>query len=131
MRPRAEFDAAITRTVTARARTEAGAAVAAQLWRGFAEPGYDLRELAGRVTAPTLLVWGTQDAVLPLRAGRQTHRALPGSRLEVLDTGHVVFASDPDGFLTAVEPFLAAAFQRHAGMPTDHPADEPPRNVCR
>lgn len=121
MRPRTEFDTEITRAVAARARTEAGASVTAQLWRSFAEPGYDLRARAGEITAPTLLVWGTRDVVLPLRAGRQTHRVLPGSRLDVLDTGHVVFASDPEGFLASVEPFLDAAFRPGAERAIDAP----------
>jgi pimeloyl-ACP methyl ester carboxylesterase len=44
-----------------------------------------------------------------MRLGRATAAAIPGSRLEVLPTGHVPFASDPDGFLAIVAPFLAAA----------------------
>jgi hypothetical protein len=32
--------------------------------------------------------------------------------LETLPTGHVVFSSDPDGFLAIAAPFLAAAIPR-------------------
>jgi hypothetical protein len=38
--------------------------------------------------------------------GAPPTNAIGGSRLEILDTGHVVFSSDPDGFLAVVEPFL-------------------------
>ena len=34
---------------------------------------------------PTLIVWGHQDAIVPLSAGEAYHRAIPGSRLVVLD----------------------------------------------
>jgi pimeloyl-ACP methyl ester carboxylesterase len=111
MKPRNDHDREITARVVARARTEAGARLDAALWRSFTEPEYDLRGLADRLTAPTLLVWGTKDPILPTNAGRETHAALPGSTLELLDTGHVVFASDPERFLALVEPFAAAAFE--------------------
>jgi hypothetical protein len=49
----------------------------------------------------------------PMRlVGHATAAAFSGSRLEVLPTGHVVFSSDPDGFLAIAVPFLAAASGR-------------------
>jgi pimeloyl-ACP methyl ester carboxylesterase len=36
-------------------------------------------------------------------------RTAAGGRLEMLDTGHVVFASNPERFLALVEPFIADA----------------------
>lgn len=106
MRPRNVHDRAVAELARKRAASRQGAQVAAALWRSFAQPAFDLRGAAARVVAPTLLVWGARDIVLPARAGRETHRAIPGSRLHTLPTGHVVFASDPDGFLSIVEPFL-------------------------
>jgi hypothetical protein len=47
-----------------------------------------------------------------LRGGYATHDAIAGSRLEVLDTGHVVFSSDPRGFLAVAEPFLESVSLR-------------------
>jgi pimeloyl-ACP methyl ester carboxylesterase len=44
-----------------------------------------------------------------MRLGRSTAAAIPGSRLEVLPTGHVPFSSDPAGFLAIAAPFLATA----------------------
>jgi pimeloyl-ACP methyl ester carboxylesterase len=110
MKPGNDLDAAITERVVARAKTADGVAVAASLWRSFTDPDYDLRSRASEHTAPTLLVWGVRDIVLPLRAGRSAHRALSGARLETLDTGHVAFASDPHGFLALVRPFLEETF---------------------
>jgi pimeloyl-ACP methyl ester carboxylesterase len=110
MKPRTDHDRALTERVQTRAKSEAGARTAAGLWRSFASPEYDLRARASEITAPTLLVWGSRDTVLPMRAGRQTQKAIPGSRLESLPTGHVVFSSDPEGFLALVLPFIDRAF---------------------
>ncbi|MCW2690841.1 MAG: hypothetical protein JWR37_5731 [Mycobacterium sp.] len=106
MKARTPSDRLIVSGAVARARTPAGVATAASLWRSFADPEYDLRGCARGIVTPTLIVWGSKDPTLSLRIGRATHAAIPGSQFEVLDTGHVVFSSDPDGFLAAVEPFL-------------------------
>jgi pimeloyl-ACP methyl ester carboxylesterase len=106
MKARTPDDERIVKTAAARARTDDGAAIAASLWRSFATPEYDLRDRAHQITAPTLIVWGAKDPTLSLRVARATHDAIRGSQLVVLQTGHVVFSSDPDGFLAVVEPFL-------------------------
>lgn len=90
MKPVNEHDRAVTARVTARARTRDGATVDAALWRSFTAPGYDLRGAADRITAPVLLIWGARDIILPARAGRHTHAALPGSRLELLPVGRTL-----------------------------------------
>ena len=118
MKPGNDLDLAITERAIARANTADGVSIAASLWRSFADPGYDLRGRASEHTAPTLLVWGVRDVVLPLRAGRAAHRTLPTARFETLETGHVAFASDPHGFLALVEPFLAEFFVAHRGPAT-------------
>jgi pimeloyl-ACP methyl ester carboxylesterase len=106
MKPRNDHDRVMTERARARARTDEGSRVAAALWRSFSRPGYDLRDQASRITAPVLLAWGERDIILPLKTGQQTQRAIPGSRLHTLSTGHVAFASDPEGFLRIVKPFL-------------------------
>jgi pimeloyl-ACP methyl ester carboxylesterase len=84
----------------------AGIAIDAALWRSFTAPDHDLRARAAAIRVPTLLVWGRHDPVLPLRDAEAAHRALPEAGFVVLDTGHVPFAEDPEGFLAAVLPFL-------------------------
>jgi len=32
---------------------------------------------------PTMTVWGGRDRLIPVRHGRQAHRAIPNSRLEI------------------------------------------------
>ena len=118
MKPGNELDRAITARTVARARTADGVALAASLWRSFADPAYDLRSEASQHTARTLFVWGERDVVLPPRAGRSAHRALPSSQFATLETGHVAFASDPHGFLTLIRPFLAGSFSAQTSPDT-------------
>lgn len=88
------------------ARTAGGMRTGAALWRSFARPEHDLRSRAAQLRAPTLIIWGAKDLGLPLHAGRATHAAIAGSRLEVLDTGHMPFPADPRAFLSLVMPFI-------------------------
>jgi pimeloyl-ACP methyl ester carboxylesterase len=57
---------------------------------------------------PTLLVWGSRDAVIPVEHGSRAHAAMPGSRLEIFDgAGHFPFHTDPARFVQVTEEFLA------------------------
>jgi pimeloyl-ACP methyl ester carboxylesterase len=83
-------------------------AVDAAIWRSFLDPEHDLRAIAARIAAPTLLVWGKRDPVLPARTdGRAARAALPHAEYVELDTGHEPFAEAPAEWLAAVQPFLA------------------------
>ena len=110
MRARGSHDRAVLDRVTERARTDDGVALAAALWRSFAAREANLRPEARQIAVPTLIVWGSKDTAIPVRFGRGTQSAIPGSRLEVLDTGHLPFSSRPQEFLGTVEPFLAEVF---------------------
>ena len=60
------------------------------------------------VDTPTLLVWGRQDAIIPVECGELYQAALPKSRLEVIDQcGHSPALEKPAEFLAAVRGFLA------------------------
>ena len=109
MKATSDNDDAVQERLLARAHTREGVALTAALWRSFASPDYDLRPHTDRITAPCLVVWGSKDTAAPMLVGRATAAAIPGSRLEALPTGHVVFSSDPEGFLAIAAPFLAAA----------------------
>ena len=87
-------------------RTPAAVAVNAAVWRSFALREHDLRAAARAVAAPTLVVNGRHDPVLPPRDGAVAAKAIPGAQHVVLDTGHAPFAEDPPLFLQAVLPFL-------------------------
>jgi len=106
MKANTDSDRQIIERATAAAKTQQGIRIGTGLWRSFATPEHDLRSRAAELSAPTLIVWGKKDIAIPLSAGRATHDSIRGSRLEILDTGHVAFSSDPDGFLAVAEPFL-------------------------
>jgi len=60
-----------------------------------------------RVTAPTLVVWGREDGLLPVAHGHRWQELLPHARLEVLDeSGHLPHVERPAEFLEVVRPFL-------------------------
>lgn len=107
VRAQSDHDRQVLQRVTQRARSAGGVDLAAALWRSFAAPEADLRGRAGQIGVPTLIVWGAKDTAIPLRFGKATQRAIPRAHLEVLDTGHLPFASQPEQFLDVVEPFLA------------------------
>jgi pimeloyl-ACP methyl ester carboxylesterase len=114
MKARTDSDREIVERAIARARTDDGVRTATGLWRSFTTPEHDLRGRADALSAPTLIVWGKRDIAVPLSYGRVVHDAIRDSRLEILDTGHVVFSSDPLGFLEVAEPFLESVSRRES-----------------
>jgi pimeloyl-ACP methyl ester carboxylesterase len=109
MRSKRPADDAVIARVMARVKTADGARTAAALWKSFTEPGHDLRTRAAQISAPVLITWGAKDLTAPLRWGKAVQAAIPGSRLEALPTGHVVFSSEPKAWLESVLPFVEAA----------------------
>jgi len=64
-------------------------------------------ERYGEIRVPTLLLWGRNDPVIPLRQGRRLDEILPRSRLTILDDcGHVPQDERPGPSLEAVLSFL-------------------------
>lgn len=60
------------------------------------------------VKADTLILQSADDFVAPLEVGEYVHRAIPGSRLVVLDThGHCPHLSDPELVIGAMKEFLS------------------------
>lgn len=80
------------------------------VWRSFAEPGHDLRALAGGIQAPTLLMFGKQDPAIPAhKDGVQATRCMPSASVVTMPCGHAPFAEMPEQFLAHVLPFLRAS----------------------
>ncbi len=80
--------------------------------RGVIEPGgqtvsaLDRLYLASHL--PTLIVWGDEDAIIPVAHAHAAHEAIPGSRLEILDgLGHFPHAEAPERFLAVLLDFMA------------------------
>jgi pimeloyl-ACP methyl ester carboxylesterase len=60
------------------------------------------------IRTPTLLVWGREDAITPIECGEIYQRAIPRSRLGVMENcGHMPEMEKPAEFATLVEKFLA------------------------
>lgn len=67
----------------------------------------DLREHLAKLTVPTLVVWGADDRIVPVRQAREAIEHIPDGRLVVLpDCGHVPHLEDPERFAEALEEFI-------------------------
>jgi pimeloyl-ACP methyl ester carboxylesterase len=63
--------------------------------------------LMAQTKTPTLIVWGKQDAIVPLNCGERYAQTIPGAVLKVIDQcGHWPQIEKPQAFLEAVLPFL-------------------------
>lgn len=67
----------------------------------------DQGETLARIAAPTLVIWGEHDTVIPLSVGREIVARIPGARLFVLaGAGHNAMWDRPDAFNREVLTFL-------------------------
>ncbi len=67
----------------------------------------DPQPLLARITAPTLLVWGEQDAMIPIANAQDYLRAIPGAKLVTFPgVGHLPHEEAPAATLPAVRSFL-------------------------
>jgi len=110
VRARTDADRRARGTGIATTRADPGLRAVSELWRSFASPEHDLRDAARSITAPTLLLWGRHDPVIPLKVGRRIERTIPGARLEVFDSGHVPHTTDPAGVAAQLVPFIDTVF---------------------
>jgi pimeloyl-ACP methyl ester carboxylesterase len=110
MRPRSDEDRRVRDLGVATTREDPGLRAVSELWRSFASPEHDLRAEAASIEAPTLILWGKRDPVIPLKVGRRLATTIPDAELTVFDTGHAPAVSDPKGFAARLIPFAEAAF---------------------
>jgi pimeloyl-ACP methyl ester carboxylesterase len=90
-----------------------GAALARVSWNPYF---YDplLRRRLGRITVPTLLMWGARDRLAPLTpCGDAWARAIPGARRRVFaESGHMPHLEEPAAVADAVVDFCGAPSTR-------------------
>jgi pimeloyl-ACP methyl ester carboxylesterase len=68
---------------------------------------------------PTLVVWGTADAYLPVEQAERQRQVFPRARVELLEGhGHWVFWEDPERVASLVVPFLREQAGRQTAAPT-------------
>ena len=99
-------------------RVRDGLRLPAHVWRDTltglitASPPTD----TGTITAPTLIIWGDRDDLLPVEDQRQLAAAIPGSLLVVYpDTGHLVLWEQPDRLATDLTAFVDSLDAAAAG----------------
>jgi pimeloyl-ACP methyl ester carboxylesterase len=91
-------------------------------WEGFfkgaGKPGfddalrasleYDFRDRLPEIRQPTLIVWGENDSIIPVKDAAEFERLIPDSRKVVMkDTGHIPMAERPQTFNDLMMEFLA------------------------
>ena len=77
-----------------------------------ADPAYTdaVQPLYGQIVRPVLILWGREDAWIPLERGEMLHRMIPGARLEVIpDAGHLVIEEQPRRLIEQIRPFISPA----------------------
>ncbi|MGI8579045.1 MAG: alpha/beta fold hydrolase [Solirubrobacteraceae bacterium] len=87
--------------------------------RGTGKPGfidaldalmsYPIRDRLEKIECPTLIVWGRNDFLVPVRDADEFEKLIPNSRKVIWDdTGHVAMLERPAKFNALVDEFLAA-----------------------
>lgn len=75
-------------------------------WRPYLH-NPSLPHYLSKVQARTLIVWGANDAIIPLECGEIYRASIPGSQLSVIDNcGHSPQMEKPDEFNSVVTSFL-------------------------
>jgi pimeloyl-ACP methyl ester carboxylesterase len=90
-----------------------------------AEP-VDLPDRVREIRAPTLVISGDDDQIVPLERSFRVAEEMPNARLEIIQQcGHLPHEECPEAFLAAVEPFISTlagdrgreSGERDAGSP--------------
>ena len=73
-----------------------------------------LSQAIPRITAPSLLTWGTRDGAVDLRSAERLRRALPASELALIEgAGHLPFEEAPGEFNRLVLDFVERKRAEH------------------
>lgn len=77
----------------------------ANIWGQFCQPIVDRLPT---ITAPTLIIWGRNDRVIPVIHAKNAAKIIPNACLEIMEKcGHASFAEHPQKFNQFVLKFLA------------------------
>jgi pimeloyl-ACP methyl ester carboxylesterase len=78
------------------------------LWKPYMR-SHTLSGLLRGIATPTLLVWGREDAIIPLNVSTLYQQAIPGATVQIIDRcGHLPEMEKPDEFVQVVLDFLTA-----------------------
>ncbi len=68
----------------------------------------DQAEAAGKISAPTLIIWGTLDGYLPVSDAYKLNKLIPNSKLEIIKNGrHGLHLQQPKQLLSLIQNFLS------------------------
>jgi pimeloyl-ACP methyl ester carboxylesterase len=92
--------------------------LAYELMQGGDKPGfmpsmeallsYDFRDRLPEIRCPTLIVWGEEDILVPVRDAGEFERLVPAAEKVVLeDTGHIPMVERPSTFNDCLLDFIA------------------------
>ena len=67
----------------------------------------DSRSTIKQIKAPTLIIWGKEDALIPVTCAHKFHEDLPNSQLEIIEqTGHIAMEESPQEVIPLVADFI-------------------------
>jgi pimeloyl-ACP methyl ester carboxylesterase len=79
---------------------------------------YDFRDRLSGIGCPTLLVWGSEDMLVPASDADEFERLIPDCRKVVMeDTGHVPMLERPEAYNRCLLEFLAEAGEAERELP--------------
>ncbi|MEZ0072034.1 alpha/beta fold hydrolase [Planotetraspora sp. GP83] len=81
-----------------------------------AEPPFDVRDMLGGITTPTLIISGAHDFICGPHWGQMLREGIPHSQFVLLrDSGHMGHIEQPDTFASAITRFTREAGQAATG----------------
>jgi pimeloyl-ACP methyl ester carboxylesterase len=67
----------------------------------------EVQQLYGNITAPVLILWGAEDAWIPVDRAQILRRSIPGSQFKTIpDSGHLVIEEQPEQLIQEILKFL-------------------------
>jgi 3-oxoadipate enol-lactonase len=67
---------------------------------------HDATDRLGQIRAPTLVLAGEEDILIPVRLSRKLQQAIPGARWKTVAGGHACLWESPDPFNAAFIDFV-------------------------
>jgi pimeloyl-ACP methyl ester carboxylesterase len=87
--------------------------------RGQAVSAANRLHLAAEV--PTLVIWGSDDPIIPLEHAYEAHAGIEGSRLEIFDgVGHYPHVEDSDKFVAVLTDFIETTTPAQVVISPEH-----------
>jgi pimeloyl-ACP methyl ester carboxylesterase len=98
-----------------RRQRQDAAAIPLRVWLAILDQGLidsDLQRTLPKLTAPTLLIWGSKDPIMAEEVRQTLRAALPRAQVKIFEgLGHNPFWEDPQGCARVINAFLGAAPQ--------------------